>query len=338
MTVYIYQHKKTGERVETPCTIASPYYDLIGTEDIPEPGGGGEGGTTNYNELVNKPKINNVELRGNKTSADLGIGSSLSEKIKASEKVGGVEEGKEYAKGAELETIFRDMLTPTKNPTLTDPKATLTYNVPARVPVGQTVSAATATVGLDRGSINPQYTAESAYRSGPATGYTISLSGASVSFSDSNATGNFSVPAFTRNTKGKVTVTATASYGVGVQPKNSAGGNYDSPLSAGSKTTTKEIEFVIPFYWGVTSDKDNIDFSTLTQDVTGKENKVYTYATVRQHPVFAYDADYNALSSIKDQNGFETISGWTKTVQDGKNVYVFNNATTDPSQKYTFTF
>ena len=34
------------------------------------PGGGG-GGTTNYNGLENKPKINGVELRGNKTSADL---------------------------------------------------------------------------------------------------------------------------------------------------------------------------------------------------------------------------------------------------------------------------
>lgn len=31
------------------------------------------GGTTNYNELSNKPKINNVELKGNKTLEELGI-------------------------------------------------------------------------------------------------------------------------------------------------------------------------------------------------------------------------------------------------------------------------
>ena len=36
-------------------------------------GGSGEGGTTNYNQLVNKPKINNVELSGNKTLDQLGI-------------------------------------------------------------------------------------------------------------------------------------------------------------------------------------------------------------------------------------------------------------------------
>lgn len=35
--------------------------------------GGGSGGTSNYNELTNKPKINNVELKGNKSLNDLGI-------------------------------------------------------------------------------------------------------------------------------------------------------------------------------------------------------------------------------------------------------------------------
>lgn len=36
-------------------------------------GSGGGGGTTNYNSLSNKPKINNIELFGNKTTFDLGI-------------------------------------------------------------------------------------------------------------------------------------------------------------------------------------------------------------------------------------------------------------------------
>ena len=35
--------------------------------------GSGGGGTTNYNDLENKPKINNTELTGNKTSGDLGL-------------------------------------------------------------------------------------------------------------------------------------------------------------------------------------------------------------------------------------------------------------------------
>lgn len=36
----------------------------------------GGGGTTNYNNLSNKPKIENVELTGNKTFEDLGIASA----------------------------------------------------------------------------------------------------------------------------------------------------------------------------------------------------------------------------------------------------------------------
>ena len=39
-------------------------------------GPAGEGGTANYEDLQNKPKIENVELSGNKTLADLGIASA----------------------------------------------------------------------------------------------------------------------------------------------------------------------------------------------------------------------------------------------------------------------
>lgn len=44
---------------------------ILGSGNI-EIGGGG-GGTSDYTNLTNKPKINNVELNGNKTSSDLGI-------------------------------------------------------------------------------------------------------------------------------------------------------------------------------------------------------------------------------------------------------------------------
>ena len=38
--------------------------------------GGGSGGTTNYNELNNKPQIAGVTLSGNKSLSDLGIAAS----------------------------------------------------------------------------------------------------------------------------------------------------------------------------------------------------------------------------------------------------------------------
>lgn len=47
----------------------------------PMNGGGGEGGTSNYNDLQNKPTLNGVTIEGNKTSEDYGIGSADAQKI-----------------------------------------------------------------------------------------------------------------------------------------------------------------------------------------------------------------------------------------------------------------
>ena len=41
--------------------------------------GGGGGGTSNYNDLSNKPSINGVTLSGNKSSSDLGITVNFTE-------------------------------------------------------------------------------------------------------------------------------------------------------------------------------------------------------------------------------------------------------------------
>lgn len=46
---------------------------IIALAALGKDGGGSTGGTTNYLELANKPKINDVELTGNKTLEDLGI-------------------------------------------------------------------------------------------------------------------------------------------------------------------------------------------------------------------------------------------------------------------------
>jgi len=42
-------------------------------------GGGGGGGDGNYNNLVDKPKINGVELKGDKSFADLGLNAVTAE-------------------------------------------------------------------------------------------------------------------------------------------------------------------------------------------------------------------------------------------------------------------
>ena len=51
-------------------------YDGSTNKTINIPTGGGEGGTSDYNALANKPQLNGVEIVGNKTSADYKIVSS----------------------------------------------------------------------------------------------------------------------------------------------------------------------------------------------------------------------------------------------------------------------
>ena len=51
-------------------------YDGSVNKTINIPTGGGEGGTSDYNALANKPKLNGVEIAGNKTSTDYKIVSS----------------------------------------------------------------------------------------------------------------------------------------------------------------------------------------------------------------------------------------------------------------------
>lgn len=58
---------------EAPISRIEQYLDYIAEN------GGGGGGTTNYNQLSNKPQINGVTLQGNKTTQDLHIMASGAE-------------------------------------------------------------------------------------------------------------------------------------------------------------------------------------------------------------------------------------------------------------------
>lgn len=60
---------------DAPITREEQYLDYLCKNGT----GGGSGGTTNYNDLTNKPTINGVTLEGNKTSADLNIQSQTTQ-------------------------------------------------------------------------------------------------------------------------------------------------------------------------------------------------------------------------------------------------------------------
>lgn len=252
--------------------------------------------------------------------------------------VGGIKKPKTYVAGTGVETILNDLLNPVMNPMLTNPSASISYSSSSPLPVGTTIDAKTATVSLNRGSINPQYTADEPYRSGAATGYSLKVDGATTPFNESNTTGTFSVPAITRHLKGDITLTATASYGQGCQPKNSVGENYSTPLQAGTVSVTKKISFILPFRYGATDTKDLTSLDGLETDISGKANKEYYFTTTNQYCVMAYDSSYGDLSLIQDQNGFNTTGSWEKRILGEYTYYVSQSKITDTNAKSTFIF
>ena len=160
----------------------------------------------------------------------------LTAALTASKTVGGITSGKQYQANTPLETLFRDMLNPVENPTLTAPSATLSASGGTLVEEGET-TAKTLTVNFNRGSINPAY-GTSGYRSGPATGYALN--------GGAQQAGNaFSVNVNDENK----TFVAEVSYSAGEQPKNSAGENYGTPLEAGSVNTNTLTFEIVAALW-----------------------------------------------------------------------------------------
>ena len=271
-----------------------------------------------------------------------GTGGETRKVITASVDVGGIDKNTTFPIGTDYDDLWEALLDKTIYPTFTEPSASLTYSVDAYAAVGDTISAKSASLSYNAGAITLDGVKQ-ANRGGSATNYAVATTGADTEYSDSSASsGSFSIPALTRANKGTIKLTGTVSYAEGAQPKDSKGANYSTPLPAGSVSSEKTITFIQPFYYGASDSSTVADFTGLTKNVTPKGNKTFNFTTNNQHTVFAYDSSYGNLSSILDQNGFEVMSGWTKSTLTvggfSYYVYVANSKTTDTNAAFTFKF
>lgn len=327
------------------------------------------GGITNYEQLSNKPVINGEIVVGEKEGKDyslqdllvagdgieiedngdhtatirvVGMGSGeLATDLVVSNPIGKYAMDETIPEGTGFEDIFRGLLSKTYYPTLTDPSLAISWSVPSLAKVGANVASLQATLNFNRGSINPQYTAESAYRAGEATGYSVSLSGAASPYSDSGSTNKYTIPPFTRNTVGNVVLNASVNYGQGVQPKDSDGGDYMSPLPSGSKTASKTVEFILAFYHGKNASGSISTLNGMTEDLSKKGQKQYSYSGDNEYLYIAYDASYGNLKSILDENNFENLDSWVKSTlsYEGQNYFVYRSGfAVTGNASFTFKF
>lgn len=103
---------------------------------------------------------------------------------------------------------------------------------------------------------------------------------------------------------------------------------------------------VFPVYIGfvdaINPSPDNI--LAMTERMVPKSSQDFIYTINSKYPCYSYPAFYGALSSIKDTNGFEIKSGFTKTnvniLVNGElviySVYTLTRPTTQADFKITF--
>lgn len=211
-----------------------------------------------------------------------GGGAELSDALTAVVAVGGIAEGRTFASGTDIEAVLRAMLAPTLYPTLTGPSAALTGSGAKLLETGATL-VATLTATLNRGSINPAY-GTSGNRAGEATGYALN-GGAS------QATGTWNETVSETNRSFQ----AVISYAAGEQPKDSAGGDYDEPLQAGSVTSNTVTYDFVPALWS-----NAADIATIA-----KEALVAKSAKVKE---FAFPAQ-----TVANPETFDVPASWTVT-------------------------
>jgi len=82
----------------------SMFYTLL-ARSFAGGGGGGGGGTTDFNDLSNKPKVNNTTLVGNKTSSDLGLQPAINASNKLSADLIAETDSKKFNVQADWEQI-----------------------------------------------------------------------------------------------------------------------------------------------------------------------------------------------------------------------------------------
>jgi hypothetical protein len=150
--------------------------------------------------------------------------------------------------GRTTNQIIQSLLVPTLFPTLTNPSNSFSNASAGNYEAGVVISF-NVTANFNRGSISPQYTSASPFRSGLANTYNYSGSGLPATVSSTSNSNLQTISSYTVLI-GTNSWSSSVSYDAGVQPKDSVGGNFGSPLAAGTtgSQSTSLTGYYLRFY------------------------------------------------------------------------------------------
>lgn len=187
--------------------------------------------------ITGATQITSKDYVDKKVSGATSGGSVYNGSSPATVTVGGINSGYVLT-GKTVNMIIQDLLVPTLNPTLTAPSiSSFSQNLTTTQEVGLSVTP-TFTTNFSRGSISPQYTSASPFRSGLPTKYVYSGTGNNRTVASSSSTDTSAATGATVLALGSNTWSVYVAFATGVQPKDSAGGNFSSPLASGSTSVS----------------------------------------------------------------------------------------------------
>lgn len=222
------------------------------------------------------------------------------------ESVGGINDQETFAAGTSNTELWKRLLTKIFNPTYTGPTFSL-------IKSANTLQKAGATVSFDlqfnftRGSINGDLSGGiwnpalvQDFRAGAATSYTIdgvTQAGNNLSVSKAIAIGNQSY-------SGAVT------YGVGPQPLDSAGENFETPLAgATSSAQTTTIEGVYPLFATTSAIATATEQTLLSMITANNIQKTLVAESGGNKQFFDIPNDWLSSRAITKVEFFNTVSG-----------------------------
>ena len=248
--------------------------------------------------------------------------------------VGGIAAGTTFNNTTFAEFVD-NLLYPELFPTLTAPTSVFTSNISGLREIGS-ISDITFTATFNRGSISPQYTSDTPYRSGNPNFY--NYTGSSLTDTTTSSLSNVqTIPNYVV-VKGTQIWYMSVSYDAGPQPKGSKGSDYQTALPAGTiPDKTRTIVGVYPYF------STTVDMFTMTKQPLANFNSNVTVTFAKetgdgnkQSIEFPFD-DWRAITKIEQFNNFtnayEVIPLDSFTVSE---VFKDVNGASIKYRKYTY--
>lgn len=271
--------------------------------------------------------IADLVVIGEKNAGDGGITPTVN--------VGGVNKGVFIEKDRLLNKLLRDMLTPSVNPTITQPSATIETSATAAqrlLEVGSSIQTS-VWINFEQGNITLDGV-QQGHTAGAATKY-VFTDGTTTT---DNGTDNSITPVIQRDTECVVTYTGEVTYDEGDQPRNSDGHKYGEPLRGGTMNTANGVsfEFAYPIY--ANTDINSLQ-TTYKQPLVSKSQQYVEITFPLQHGgdtdryTFEMPSSFN-VTEIKYFNTFAIRYESDNRLNDFKVVNTDKNGV--PYKRYTY--